>query len=232
MSWLSHDDIARVKALWSSRREHGEDDGRRRSISRLRRPLRPLPTASPHHAPAIVVFVHGLGGGSCSTWMAAKDAPGSGPSWLAADFPNLGVWTLGYQADVSAWTSESMPLADRGTAILETLANEGIGDRPVVFITHSMGGDSRQADPAACDELWRRAMGVDCPQDVRHRVPRHAACRRRPCRLRRACAPRAPDQRAGRRAARASSAPARAARLVPQLSGRPEVRVPDLLRNA
>jgi len=33
-----------------------------------------------------------------------------------------------------------MPLADRGTAILEELANEGIGERPVVFIAHSMGG--------------------------------------------------------------------------------------------
>jgi hypothetical protein len=87
-----------------------------------------------------LVYVHGLGGGSCSTWMAGKDAAGFWPLWLAADVPGLGVWTLGYQADISAWTNESMPLADRGTAILETLTNEGIGDRPVIFITHSMGG--------------------------------------------------------------------------------------------
>ena len=87
-----------------------------------------------------VVFVHGLGGGSHSTWMTSDAAQGFWPSWIGADFANVGVWTLGYRADVSAWTSESMPLADRGTAILETLANEGIGERPVVFITHSMGG--------------------------------------------------------------------------------------------
>jgi pimeloyl-ACP methyl ester carboxylesterase len=90
------------------------------------------------------VFVHGLGGGSHSTWRcsdAAGDvAEGFWPSWIGADFANVGVWALGYHADVSAWTSESMPLADRGTAILETLANEGIGERPVIFITHSMGG--------------------------------------------------------------------------------------------
>ena len=72
--------------------------------------------------------------------MNGTDAAGFWPLWVGADFSSLGVWTLGYQADVSAWTSESMPLADRGTAILETLTNEGIGDRPVIFVTHSMGG--------------------------------------------------------------------------------------------
>jgi pimeloyl-ACP methyl ester carboxylesterase len=87
-----------------------------------------------------VVFVHGLGGGSHSTWMGSEPGQGFWPSWIGADFASVGVWTLGYRADVSAWTSESMPLADRGTAILETLANEGIGERPVIFIAHSMGG--------------------------------------------------------------------------------------------
>ena len=87
-----------------------------------------------------VVFVHGLGGGSHSTWMAGGDPDRFWPAWIGADFPSVGVWTLGYRADVSAWTSESMPLADRGTSSLEELTNEGIGERPVVFITHSMGG--------------------------------------------------------------------------------------------
>ena len=94
------------------------------------------------------------------------------------------------------------------------------------------GWDPRQADPAACDELWRRAMGVDCAPDARHRVPRHAACRRRSCRVRRAGAPRPPHQRTGRRAEGASSATARAARVVPQLPGRSAGRVPHLLRDA
>lgn len=87
-----------------------------------------------------VVYVHGLGGGSYSTWTQGEDRQRFWPSWVGADFPNVGVWTLGYRADVSAWTNESMPLADRGTAILESLTNEGIGERAVVFITHSMGG--------------------------------------------------------------------------------------------
>jgi len=87
-----------------------------------------------------VVFIHGLGGGSHSTWTSQHISDGFWPNWIGSDFPELGVWTLGYRADVSAWTSESMPLADRGTAMLEALANEGIGERPLIFITHSMGG--------------------------------------------------------------------------------------------
>ena len=87
-----------------------------------------------------IVFVHGLGGGSHSTWTAAGDATWFWPAWVAADFPDAGVWTLGYRADASAWTSSSMPIADRGTALLEALVNEGIGERPTLFIAHSMGG--------------------------------------------------------------------------------------------
>ena len=87
-----------------------------------------------------IVFVHGLGGGSHSTWTADGDSERFWPAWVAADVPDAGVWTLGYRADASAWTNSSMPLADRGTALLEALVNEGIGGRPLVFIAHSMGG--------------------------------------------------------------------------------------------
>ena len=33
-----------------------------------------------------------------------------------------------------------MPLADRGNQVLDLLNNEGLGERPLAFITHSMGG--------------------------------------------------------------------------------------------
>src|SRR5262245_20634512 len=102
--------------------------------------LSPLANCESSSRIADVIFVHGLGGGSHSTWAATDVAHGFWPSWIGEDFGNAGVWTLGYRADVSAWTSESMPLADRGTAMLEALANEGIGARSLIFITHSMGG--------------------------------------------------------------------------------------------
>ena len=90
---------------------------------------------------ADVVFVHGLGGNARATWMADdKREETFWPAWLAADFPQLGVWTLGYAADVSKWKAESMPLADRGNAVLEQLSNKGLGRRPLIFIAHSLGG--------------------------------------------------------------------------------------------
>jgi pimeloyl-ACP methyl ester carboxylesterase len=90
---------------------------------------------------ADLVFVHGLGGDSHTTWMRDKESPETfWPAWLASDFPQLGVWTLGYAADVSAWQRESMPLPDRGNAVLEQLVNDGLGERNLIFVTHSLGG--------------------------------------------------------------------------------------------
>lgn len=88
-----------------------------------------------------IVFIHGLGGDSWTTWMADKDDIRTfWPNWVATDFGNLGLWCLGYAASGSQWKEESMPLADRGVQVLDLLDSNGLGDRPLVFITHSMGG--------------------------------------------------------------------------------------------
>ncbi|MDN7176988.1 alpha/beta fold hydrolase [Caballeronia sp. SEWSISQ10-4 2] len=88
-----------------------------------------------------IVFVHGLGGDAWTTWMADPGDIGTfWPYWVAADLPKLGLWTLGYAASGSKWQDESMPLADRGNQVLDLLSNEGLGERPLAFITHSMGG--------------------------------------------------------------------------------------------
>lgn len=87
-----------------------------------------------------LVFVHGLGGDARSTWQAKDQAQYFWPAWLGADFPKIGVWSLGYAASVSKWKEESMPLADRGYTVLEQLYSEGLGERPLIFISHSLGG--------------------------------------------------------------------------------------------
>lgn len=88
-----------------------------------------------------VVFIHGLSGDAWTTWMSDPDDDSTfWPDWLAAEFPNLGIWTVGYAADATRWTRESMPIADQATTLLHALEINGIGQRPVVFITHSLGG--------------------------------------------------------------------------------------------
>lgn len=88
-----------------------------------------------------IVFIHGLGGDAWTTWMADKDDIGTfWPNWIAAELPQAGLWTLGYAAEGSKWKEESMPLADRGNQVLDLLSNEGLGERPLAFVTHSMGG--------------------------------------------------------------------------------------------
>jgi len=89
---------------------------------------------------ADVVFIHGLGGGSHTTWAAGGRRELFWPVWLAAEFPDLGIWTLGYDANPSGWQSESMPLADRGITVLQQLSSDGLGERPLIFVVHSMGG--------------------------------------------------------------------------------------------
>src|SRR5690606_35743442 len=88
-----------------------------------------------------VVFVHGLGGNPREYWMSDKSDPATfWPAWLGEELPDVGVWTLGYDAAKFAWQGTAMPLFDRAKNALALLDTDGIGQRPVVFITHSMGG--------------------------------------------------------------------------------------------
>ena len=59
---------------------------------------------------------------------------------------------LGYSAEGSGWERRVHAAADRGNQVLDLLANEGLGERPLVFTTTCMG--NRQTDPAPCGELW------------------------------------------------------------------------------
>jgi Alpha/beta hydrolase family len=88
-----------------------------------------------------VVFVHGLEGHHHSTWALNEDGA-SWAEWLAIDLPNAAVWSFDYPASISRWTGHAMPLLARASDLASHLVAKGIGigDRPVVFITHSLGG--------------------------------------------------------------------------------------------
>ncbi|XP_050367132.1 uncharacterized protein LOC126785475 isoform X2 [Argentina anserina] len=106
-----------------------------------------------------IVFVHGLRGGPYKTWRIAEDKsstksgivekidqeagklgtfwPGE---WLSADFPQARMFTLRYKSSLTQWSGATLPLQEVSSMLLEKIVAAGIGDRPVVFVTHSMGG--------------------------------------------------------------------------------------------
>jgi pimeloyl-ACP methyl ester carboxylesterase len=88
-----------------------------------------------------IVFVHGLNGDARATWHPEGQAEESWPKWLCEDIPEIKVWSVGYEASSFGWKGSTMPLADRAVNALVLLETYGIGkEKPVVFITHSLGG--------------------------------------------------------------------------------------------
>lgn len=95
-----------------------------------------------------VVLVHGLRGGAFKTWRGWVGLSQCWPAdWLPADLASHGVrmrlLTVGYTAHMLSWAKphKNLPLPDRGRMVLDELVRARVGrDRPVVFITHSMGG--------------------------------------------------------------------------------------------
>ncbi|WOH05983.1 hypothetical protein DCAR_0625406 [Daucus carota subsp. sativus] len=137
-----------------------------------------------------IVFVHGLRGGPFKTWRLADDKsstksglvekideeagkqgtfwPGE---WLSSDFPYARMFSLRYKTNLTQWSGASLPLQEVSAMLLQKLIAAGIGDRPVVFVTHSMGGlvvkqMLHQAKAKHNDGLVKNTVGVvfySCP---------------------------------------------------------------------
>ena len=135
---------------------------------------------------ADVIFLHGLGGDPFNTWRHGKDESTSWPHWLGKEFPEVGIWSLGYAASPTKWmrpvgwllskfsndwqdAGHAMSLPDRASQVLDLIAQRGIGDRPILFICHSLGGlltkyILRKAEDATDQPeqhaVWLNARGV------------------------------------------------------------------------
>ena len=88
-----------------------------------------------------VIFVHGLGGDIRGTWMSDAAVPSTlWPKWVGRDI-ECPTWLLGYDAQLSAWSGDAMPLPHQGGTVLDLLMNEpqlkGAG---IVLVGHSLGG--------------------------------------------------------------------------------------------
>ena len=91
-----------------------------------------------------VVFVHGLTGDPFTTWTSIGAAEPEGEywlNWLAADLPDVNLYTFGYPASIFAqWAKKEMNLYERAKHCLELLAGYEFGKRPIIFVCHSLGG--------------------------------------------------------------------------------------------
>lgn len=99
-----------------------------------------------------VVFLHGLCGGPFKTWRVAppgvevKDEGGGEEGtcwpmdWLTTDIPGARLLSIKYKTNMSEWKGATLPLLDMSTMLLTKLCAAGVGQRPVVFVCHSMGG--------------------------------------------------------------------------------------------
>ncbi len=88
-----------------------------------------------------VVFIHGLGGHPLKTWHPqGKCDDNFWPAWLGEDLSDVRIWSLGYDVEPFKWKGNTMPLVDRATNILALLDSYAIGEQPLIFITHSLGG--------------------------------------------------------------------------------------------
>ncbi|CAI9587099.1 unnamed protein product [Staurois parvus] len=107
---------------------------------------------------ADVLFVHGLLGAAFKTWRQQdRDQPlDDGTSqeddytecwpkdWLAADCPALRIISVEYDTHISDWKvkcpADRKSMAYRSTELLSKLKTAGVGERPIIWVSHSMGG--------------------------------------------------------------------------------------------
>ena len=115
-----------------------------------------------------VVFLHGLDGDATTTWHPSGKPKDYWPRWLGEDIPGVGVWSVEYEAKKFKWTGSALPLVDRATSLRNKLVLSGIGQRPFVLITHSLGGlvakqmlrNSHDGDDAAWREFGEQCQAI------------------------------------------------------------------------
>lgn len=99
--------------------------------------LIPLNTEPPSQIAMDIIFVHGLNGHWKDTWQ--KNDYSFWPKWLVDRFPMCRVWSFDYPAASTNWVGTGMAIVDRANNFSSCL-DISIGNFPIVFITHSLGG--------------------------------------------------------------------------------------------
>ena len=126
--------------------------------------LHPTEQADADQAWLDIVFIHGVTGHPLGTWKVGNPtdeneaaiplqgtrAPAAGvedtahsiwpKEWLASQFPQTRIMSVGYEVQLSKWVGNSLPLREQSKIIAQQLRLAALGDRPIVFVCHSFGG--------------------------------------------------------------------------------------------
>lgn len=98
----------------------------------------------PPNPTADIIFVHGLGGTAFRTWSWQRNPDNFWPQWLAHDehTKSCRIFTFGYNSNFKG-EARGLDVLDFAKDLLFQMLNypDGLdGDRPTLFIAHSMGG--------------------------------------------------------------------------------------------
>ena len=112
------------------------------------------------HAKFDLIFVHGLTGDAKASWCSAGDPTVFWPIWLHEEFSDVSILTLGYSASLfNKWIAKELTLFECANAALDLLAAEGVGQRPLGFVAHSLGGlltkQILRASDESQDPAWK-----------------------------------------------------------------------------
>lgn len=93
-----------------------------------------------------VIFVHGLTGNRHNTWTAKSENVFWPKDLLPADLPKTRIMTYGYDADIAHfWSMASQNrigehAGNLVNAIAQIRERTDTENRPIIFVTHSLGG--------------------------------------------------------------------------------------------
>ncbi|ABS63661.1 hypothetical protein Plav_2047 [Parvibaculum lavamentivorans DS-1] len=107
-----------------------------------------------------VLFVHGLTGDPRETWTSGGPEQEYWPKWLCEELEGVSVYALGYPSSIfGKWAKKEMNLHERAGNMLEHLAANGIGARPIALVGHSLGGilvkEMLRASNECADRDWQ-----------------------------------------------------------------------------